>query len=607
MGNEFLQDDEMQEIINDFIVESGELVENAIQDVVEIEQNQNEETINSIFRAVHTIKGTSSFLGFSVLSNLAHRAEDLLGMIRKGEIIIDKEIADTLLEALDMTRTIIEEIKEHGAEKQDTSVILNKLEILSKVEKKMLGEILIEEKIITKKELENVLDKQKEDKSKRLGEIVVEEKLITDKQLDNILSKQKVHKDDQTVRIDVKKLDELMNLVGELVLGRNRLIMVKNMAKRGSSNTKGSIDSLEDVTNYLEVITNEIQLSIMKARLVPMSKLFNKVPRLVRDLCNTFTKDIDLKITGEETELDRSLIELLHDPLTHIIRNSVDHGIETPEERKKKGKPGKGLLSISAYNEGNHVIIDIKDDGKGINLEALKEKVVEKGFMNESELKDLTEKEIMNLVFIPGLSTAKTLSSVSGRGVGMDVVKTNIEKMNGQAYIDSKQGEWTRLSIKLPLTLAIMGALMVEIGKELYAIPLSNVIELVKLKKESIKSVNKNEVLMLRDTIIPIVDVSKVMSIGVNGSAGGYLVICKIGEKIVGVKVGSVIGQEEIVIKPLGEFMGNINGICGATISGDGKVILILDIPAMINSSYMHKIHKKKEEKSEGQALALQQ
>ncbi|MCX5810669.1 MAG: chemotaxis protein CheA [Proteobacteria bacterium] len=607
MGNEFLQDDEMQEIINDFIVESGELVENAIQDVVEIEQNQNEETINSIFRAVHTIKGTSSFLGFSVLSNLAHKAEDLLGMIRKGEIIIDKEIADTLLEALDMTRTIIEEIKEHGAEKQDTSVILNKLEILSKVEKKMLGEILIEEKIITKKELENVLDKQKEDKSKRLGEIVVEEKLITDKQLDNILSKQKVHKDDQTVRIDVKKLDELMNLVGELVLGRNRLIMVKNMAKRGSSNTKGSIDSLEDVTNYLEVITNEIQLSIMKARLVPMSKLFNKVPRLVRDLCNTFTKDIDLKITGEETELDRSLIELLHDPLTHIIRNSVDHGIETPEERKKKGKPGKGLLSISAYNEGNHVIIDIKDDGKGINLEALKEKVVEKGFMNESELKDLTEKEIMNLVFIPGLSTAKTLSSVSGRGVGMDVVKTNIEKMNGQAYIDSKQGEWTRLSIKLPLTLAIMGALMVEIGKELYAIPLSNVIELVKLKKESIKSVNKNEVLMLRDTIIPIVDVSKVMSIGVNGSAGGYLVICKIGEKIVGVKVGSVIGQEEIVIKPLGEFMGNINGICGATISGDGKVILILDIPAMINSSYMHKIHKKKEEKSEGQALALQQ
>jgi two-component system chemotaxis sensor kinase CheA len=205
MGNEFLQDDEMLEIINDFIVESGELVENAIQDVVEIEQNQNEETINSIFRAVHTIKGTSSFLGFSALSNLAHRAEDLLGMIRKGEITIDKEIADTLLEAMDLMRTMIEEIKEHGAEKQDTSVILSKLENLSKVEKKMLGEILIEEKIITKKELENVLEKQKEDKNKRLGEIVVEEKLITDKQLDNILSKQKVHKDDQTVRVDVKK------------------------------------------------------------------------------------------------------------------------------------------------------------------------------------------------------------------------------------------------------------------------------------------------------------------------------------------------------------------------------------------------------------------
>jgi len=600
MSEQFIENDEMKEIINDFIVESSELVDNAIQDIVVIENVQDDEVINSIFRAVHTIKGTSSFLGFGVLSNLAHRSEDLLGMVRKGELNINKEIADVLLEAMDLMKITLEEIKEHGAERQDTTAVVEKLEGLCNVEKKLIGEILVEEKIITKKELESVLDKQKEDNSKKIGEIVLEEKLITANQLDNILSKQKTRNDDQTVRIDVKKLDELMNLVGELVLGRNRLIMVNNMAKR-ESKSNGVLDHLEEVTNYLEVITNDLQQSIMKARLVPMSKLFNKVPRLVRDLCSSFNKNIELKITGEETELDRSLIESLHDPLVHIIRNSVDHGIEIPEERKKKGKPEKGLLSINAYNEGNSVIIDVKDDGKGIDPEALKEKVIEKGFMNESELKELTEKEIMNLVFIPGFSTAKKISSVSGRGVGMDVVKTNIEKMNGQTYIDSLKGEWTKLTIKLPLTLAIMGALMVEIEKVLYAVPLNNVIELVKIKQDAIKSVNKNDVFMLRDTIVPIMDVSKIMSIGVNNSDGGYLVICKIGEKIVGVKVDSVVGQEEIVIKPLGEFMGNINGVGGATISGDGRVILILDIPSMMSNSYMLKVHKITEEGLEAQ------
>ncbi|HOV91263.1 MAG TPA: chemotaxis protein CheA [Syntrophorhabdaceae bacterium] len=595
MSNSALENEEMREIINDFIVETTELLENAIQDIVAIENNQDEEIINSIFRSVHTIKGTSSFLGFQVLSNLAHKSEDLLGMVRKGDLRINKNIADALLEAMDIMKLLIEEIKTDNTEKQDTVSILDKLERLSNPDKKKLGEILLEEKIITKKELDSVLEKQKEE-NKKLGEIIVEQKLITEKQLENILTKQKTKKEDQTVRIDVKKLDEMMNLVGELVLGKNRLNMVKNIVKRDAKNT--TIDSLEEVTNYIEVITNELQLSIMKARLVPLSKLFNKVPRLVRDLCNSFNKDIELKITGEETELDRSLIESLHDPLIHIIRNSVDHGIETSEERRKKGKQDKGTLTINAYNEGNNVVIDIIDDGKGIDVDALKRKVLEKGIMSEAELTDMTEKDAMSLIFIPGLSTAKKISNVSGRGVGMDVVKTNIERMNGQVYIDSKKNQWTKISIKLPLTLAIMGALIVEIGNELYAIPLNNVIELVKLKKEAIKSVDKNEVLMLRNEIVPILDVSHLMSLK-EDRADRYLVICKIGDKTLGIKVKSVIGQEEIVIKSLGEFMGNIKGIGGASIRGDGKVILILDIPAMISSRYMEKINRRSEEAQE--------
>ena len=398
----------------------------------------------------------------------------------------------------------------------------------------------------------------------------------------NILTKQKtVSKEEQSIRIDVKKLDELMNLVGELVLGKNRLILVNSLAKKEDT-SEVVFDNLADITNYIEAITNELQLSVMRARLVPISKVFNKIPRMVRDLCGEFKKDIELKVEGEETELDRSLIEALVDPMVHIIRNSVDHGIELPDEREKKGKERKGLLSIKAYNEGNHVIIDVFDDGKGINLQAVKDKVKEKGLMTEAELASLSPKEAMNLIFIPGLSTAQKVSSVSGRGVGMDVVKTNIEKMNGQVYIDSEEGQWTKLTIKLPLTLAIMRALIVQVEDELFAIPLNTVTELVKLKEGLIKTVDKNEVMVLRNAVIPLVDLLRTFSINREEKKDGYVIICNIGEKTVGIKVHSVVGQEEVVIKPLGEFLKNIKGISGATIRGDGKVILILDIPSVI-------------------------
>jgi two-component system, chemotaxis family, sensor kinase CheA len=593
MDDQALQRDEMQEIIEEFIVESSELMDHVIQDIVTIEQSRDEEMINGIFRAVHTIKGTSSFLGFNTLSELAHKAEDVLGSVRKGEMTIDQETADILLESFDLIKTIIDDIRAHGAEKQETASVLEKLKGLMEgkkpkptgpveEEKKKIGEMLLDEKILTMSELDDVLKKQKKDKDKKIGEIVVEEKLATEGQMQKILTKQKTApKEEQSIRIDVKKLDELMNLVGELVLGKNRLILVNSLAKKEDT---GDVvfDNLADITNYLEAITNELQLSVMRARLVPISKVFNKIPRMVRDLCGEFKKDIELKVEGEETELDRSLIEALVDPMVHIIRNSVDHGIELPDVREKNGKARKGLLSIRAYNEGNHVIIDVFDDGKGINLQAVKDKVKEKGLMTESELASLSQKEAMNLVFIPGLSTAQKVSSVSGRGVGMDVVKTNIEKMNGQAYIESEEGQWTKLTIKLPLTLAIMRALIVQVEDELFAIPLNTVTELVKVKEGLIKTVDKNEVMVLRKAVIPLIDLLKTFSINKEERQDGYVIICNIGEKTVGVKVHSVVGQEEVVIKPLGEFLKNIKGISGATIRGDGKVILILDIPTVI-------------------------
>lgn len=582
MDEKTSQNDEMKEIIDDFIVESNELIEKVVQDIVEIEKNPEDEIVNEIFRAVHTIKGTSSFLGFNTLSNLSHKAEDVLGRIRKKEMEPDADIADTLLEALDLMKLMIEDIREKGAEDRDVSHTLKKLEILNKADsRKKLGEILVDEGVISNKEREELLEKQKVEGNKKLGEIAVEEKLITEKQLSNVLAKQQAHKEEQTIRIDVRKLDELMNLVGELVLGKNRLILLDSLARKGS-NSDGIFDSLSDVTNYVESVTNDLQLAVMRARLVPIGKLFNKVPRLVRDLSGEFKKKIELKIEGESTELDRSLIEALHDPLIHIIRNSVDHGVEAPAEREKKGKNPKGILSIKAYNEGNQIIVEIFDDGKGINVQAVKDKVKEKGFMSEGELNGMSAREAMGLVFMPGLSTAKKVSNISGRGVGMDVVKTNIEKMNGQVYIDSEEGEWTRLTLKLPLTLAIMRALIIRVNQELFAIPLNTVTELVKLRDGLIKPVDKNEALVLRDMVIPIVDFSKIVGFSESRIDDGYIVVCNIGEKIVGVKAHSVVGQEEVVMKPLGEFLGNINGVGGATIRGDGKVILILDLPAII-------------------------
>jgi len=581
MSDQVSDRDEMKEIVDEFIVEAYDLAEKAIQDIIAIENNPDGEIINSIFRAVHTVKGTSSFLGFGTLSTLAHRSEDILGMVRKGNLKPDHEVADVLLEALDLIKTLLDDIKESGAEASDTSAIISKLEDLAKPDRKKLGEILVEEKILSTNELTDALKKQEGQQGKKLGEILVEEKVITDGQLKDLLSKQKTRKEEQTIRIEVKKLDELMNLAGELVLGKNRLILLNSLVRKNETKN-GVLDNLADVTNYIEMVTNELQLSVMRARLVPISKLFNKIPRLVRDLSTEFKKEIDLTMEGEETELDRSLIESLHDPLIHIIRNSVDHGVETPEDRQTKGKRRKGSLSLKAYNEGNNVIIEILDDGKGINIEAVKEKAREKGIIGDNELNSLSGRDAMNLVFIPGLSTAKRVSNVSGRGVGMDVVKTNIEKMNGQVSIDSEEGQWTKIALRLPLTLAIMRALIVRVLDELFAIPLNTVTELVKREEGLVQSVDKKEVLVLRDRVIPVVDLARIFSRS-EGDEDKYVIICNIGEKTIGIKARAVEGQEEVVIKPLGEFLGNIKGIGGATIRGDGKAILILDMSALMD------------------------
>lgn len=582
MESKMEYENEMKEIIEEFLTESRELLDNASNQILEYEKSRDNELINSIFRGIHTIKGTSSFLNFGNLSRLAHKTEDVLGKIRKGEIEPEKYIIDTLLESVDAMKLMLDEIGLSGKDEGDTDVLIKKLEEILNSERKRIGELLVEDGFLSHRELEGLLEKQKiEGHTKKLGEIVVEEGLATQRQVEKALLKQKSLKEDQTIRIDVKKLDEMMNLVGELVLGKNRL-MVLNQNFRLSGISGQFADLLSEIASYIESITNELQICVMKARLVPISKVFNRIPRMVRELSNEFGKEIELRISGEETELDKSVIEVLHDPMVHIIRNSIDHGIEPPDERERKGKSRKGLLAIDARNVENHIIIEVFDDGRGIDTKALREKVLEKGLMREEEINSMTEKEIMNLIFLPGLSTAKKVTKVSGRGVGMDVVKSSIEKLNGQVYVDSEQGKWTRLTLKLPLTLAIMKSLIVKNDDEIFAIPLTSVSELVKSRPDDIRYVDKNEVMILRDNVVPILDLSRIFKKNGKNGSSGYFVVCNVDEKQIALKVDQVLGQEEVVIKPLGEFLGNISGISGATIRGDGSVTLIIDIPSLV-------------------------
>ncbi|CCM12365.2 chemotaxis protein CheW [Helicobacter heilmannii] len=397
---------------------------------------------------------------------------------------------------------------------------------------------------------------------------------------------------EQTVRVDVGRLDHLMNLIGELVLGKNRLIRIYGDVEERYDGEK-FLEELNQVVSSISAVTTDLQLAVMKTRMQPIGKVFNKFPRMVRDLSRELGKSIDLVINGEETELDKSIVEEIGDPLIHIIRNSCDHGIEKPEDRKMLGKPETGTVELSAYNEGNHIVIKISDDGAGLDPEKLKAKAVEKGVITEREAATMTDKEALNIIFKPGFSTAKTLSNVSGRGVGMDVVKTNIEKLNGIIELESEVGVRTTQKLKIPLTLAIIQALLVGVQEEYYAIPLSSVLETVRISQDEIYSVDGKSVLRLRDEVLSLVrlaDIFKVDAI-LESSREVYVVIIGLADQKIGLIVDYLVGQEEVVIKSLGYYLKSTKGIAGATVRGDGKITLIVDVGTMMEMAKNIKVN----------------
>ncbi len=394
-----------------------------------------------------------------------------------------------------------------------------------------------------------------------------------------------------TIRVDIERLDNVMNLVGELVLARNRLFNISSKLEIKYADDDLS-SALAQVVAGLNLVTTDLQLAVMKTRMQPVKKVFSKFPRMVRDLSRELGKDMELLISGEETELDKSVIEEIGDPLVHLIRNSVDHGIEDKESRKAAGKPERGTIKLSAEHEGNYIIISVIDDGKGMNPAVIKRKAVEKGVMDEKSAASLSDKDALNLIFAPGFSTKDKATEISGRGVGMDVVKTNIQKLNGIIEINSEPGQGSSIILKLPLTVAIIQTLIVGIADEVFAIPLNSVVETLRIKESTIQTIDKHEVINLRKSVLSLLRLGD--EFGVAGSGGEdavhssdreiYVVVVALAEKKVGIVVDNLFGQEEVVIKSLGDYRLGYKGISGATITGDGKVVLIIDVASMIDA-----------------------
>lgn len=384
-----------------------------------------------------------------------------------------------------------------------------------------------------------------------------------------------------TVRVDTQVLDNIMNMVGELVLVRNRFQTLK------SSSDTGSSEQMSKAVSNLDVVTADLQLAVMKTRMQPIKKVFGRFPRVVRDLSRSLKKEIKLELVGEETDLDKNLVEALADPLVHLVRNAVDHGIEFPDDRVAAGKPREGLVVLTASQEGDHIMLSIKDDGKGMNADVLRRIVVEKGLMDEETAARLDNKECYNLIFMPGFSTKTEISDVSGRGVGMDVVKTRIIQMNGIVEIDSVEGVGSTITIKVPLTLAIMPTLMVVLGGQAFALPLASVLEILDLDLKTTNVVDGQLVVMVRERALPLFFLSDWLvndpSYIADKEATSHVVVVNSGGRQIGFVVDQLVGQEEVVIKPLGANLQGVAGLAGATITGDGKIALILDVPGLMN------------------------
>ena len=563
----------IKEYVSQFIAESSDIIARIEPDLLEIEKvGADQEVINRLFRSFHTIKGSAGFLGFEKTVDLCHKTENLISKLRDKTMSPTTEILDVIFASSDRLRHLLDNISKTGQEGEvDISDVIR---VIQKIIED--SEIIEHIEIATvpdekRKDLELEKEKEKEEEEKRrLVEITKYEKpakLVQD-----------------TIRVDVSKIEEILGLSEELVLTRNMItnVVSKIEAKYGRDE---DVTRLSEYVTDLDKITSLMRFSSMKIRMVPMRTIFSKFPRVVRDVGKIFNKKVELILEGEETELDRTIVDEIEEPLVHLVRNSVDHGIEPPDERISLGKTPEGFIYLRAFYEGESVVIEIEDDGRGIDPEVMRSKAIQKGFLTEEQAQRLSDRELIFLIFTPGFSSKDNITEVSGRGVGMDVVKDKVMSLKGTLDIDTDVGVGTKVTMKLPLTIGIMNTLRVVNAKREFLIPLSSVVEIVRIPSQSIKVARGQEVMQWRDYMIPIVRLSKAFGEVVeDGSPFFHIVVAGAAEKRIGLLVDSVISSEEVSVKSMSEIVSNVVGIAGATLSGSGEPILIVDVFSIVSA-----------------------
>jgi two-component system chemotaxis sensor kinase CheA len=600
----------MDDLLRDFLTETSENIATLDVELVRLEQNPNDpDLIGSIFRLVHTIKGTCGFLGLPRLEHLAHAGENVLGKFRDRELEVTPIAVDVILASIDRIKNLLSYLEQHETESPEGNDedLIASLNALANSKPGGPAAAIKQESIASPLAVAPVADLNAPDefgfvpvqagdlatlnanmKITKPPEAVAEARPAEAPPAETAKPASDEHAGkaaggasiaDQSIRVNVVQLETLMTTVSELVLTRNQLLQI----------LRGQKDSAFSAPlQRLNQVTSELQEGVMKTRMQPIGNAWAKLPRIVRDLAHELNKKIDLQMLGAETELDRQVLELIKDPLTHMVRNSADHGIEVPSERVRMGKPETGTITLNAYHEGGHIIIDIIDDGKGLATDKIRAKIVEKGLATESELAAMAEQQILQFIFKAGFSTAEKVTSVSGRGVGMDVVRTNIERIGGTVDFKSVVGKGSSFSIKIPLTLAIVSALIVECSGERFAIPQISVVELVKASPTSehrVELINETPVLRLRNRLLPLVSLRKTLKLGeddIQANGNAFVVVVQVGNSTLGIIVDRVFDTEEIVVKPVAPILRNIGIFSGNTILGDGSVIMILDLNAIV-------------------------
>jgi two-component system chemotaxis sensor kinase CheA len=622
--------DEMEEIISEFITEAEESLDRIEPLFVELEQRgHDKDMLNDIFRSMHTIKGAAGFLGFQQVVDVAHAAENIMKKIREGEFELSTQIMDAILKSIDMLRLLLSHLSENDGVEEDISTVLQALDSALKnaisevsdtadVESNATADTVdstdeeepapdtdVDSNVQTSIETqacvqpeeaehmttdnentpapETVVDTGNTDAEEVKSQIRQEpEADMKTAATSRDMTQKYKEKSAQNLRVDVERLDKVMDLAGEVVLVRNRLLNLSHYFDQKYSGDSQS-EVLMETVSFLDRVTSDMQLAVMKMRMQPIQKVFAKFPRLVRDMSASVNKEVELQIFGEGTEVDKSVIEHIGDPMTHILRNSIDHGLETADERTAKGKPAKGKVIINTFQKGNQIVIEITDDGSGIDVEKLKKKAVAKGLLTEEEAGKISDEAATDIIFMPGFSTVEVATELSGRGVGMDVVKTNISLLNGYVEVSTKKNSGTTFRICIPLTLAIIQALMVEVSGAKYAIPLTPIEETLRVSHDEINNVTGQNVIVIRDKVCPLFELDQLLGTDTNGSRDyeldhKYIVVISQGEKRFCIAVDKLLGQEEVVIKTLDGVDTTSSYVLGATITGDGKVVFILDV-----------------------------